>query len=30
MPLKLLEPGFAPVSLFQMTWCTRDTAGTGT
>lgn len=27
MPLKLLEPGFAPASLFQFTWCTR---GTGT
>lgn len=23
MPLKLLEPGFASVSPFQFTWCTR-------
>lgn len=23
MPLKLLEPGFASVTPFQFTWCTR-------
>lgn len=27
MPLKLLEPGFAPVSLFQFTWCKRSHIG---